>query len=309
MVSQLRDEIELLKEKVVTLSKAEAKAEMYKKRLENVGEVKDQLRLANLEKQELEGRIEELEGERMSTGNFKEFYEVEKENVKKLKARNSELESDLIVAQNNVKRLESEVHKMAKKIENLEAQKVQLAADVEKARMRKESDSEDLLSTSRVQELEHEVKTLQREKERLLMRGDTVLNNTIIKLESQLEDKTIEADRLQQSLDLSNTRCSELEKENDALQGEIDKLNHEEYKHEDLENEFRMLKNEKNAALDKLSQAQKRIKTLEEREKELERVLKDKAQLSKELQKLFAEKAEIHEQLMSSKEENLKALS
>ena len=255
MVSQLRDEIELLKEKVVTLSKAEAKAEMYKKRLENVGEVKDQLRLANLEKQELEGRIEELEGERMSTGNFKEFYEVEKENVKKLKARNSELESDLIVAQNNVKRLESEVHKMAKKIENLEAQKVQLAADVEKARMRKESDSEDLLSTSRVQELEREVKTLQREKERLLMRGDTVLNNTIIKLESQLEDKTIEADRLQQSLDLSNTRCSELEKENDALQGEIDKLNHEEYKHEDLENEFRMLKNEKNAALDKLSQA------------------------------------------------------
>ncbi len=94
-----------------------------------------------------------------------------------------------------------------------------------------------------------------------------------------------------------------MEGEVDILQNELNRLRGEEAKAGELQTDFRSLRKERDAALDKLSKANSRLEELDTVTKELNVLKKEKMEHVEELKKIIKEKGEFQDRVIELREE------
>jgi hypothetical protein len=123
------------------------------------------------------------------------------------------------------------------------------------------------------------------------------LENDLIKKDSSLKTSLEDHGRVQKRLEI-------FEKQNHELKAEIDRLKNEQYGYMEMQNEFKMAKNDRKNAKEKLTKLQAKVKSLEESKAEYEMLKKTHANLEEEKKELKIEIIETRTLLDKHKEEN-----
>lgn len=158
--------------------------------------------------------------------------------------------------------------KMEKEVQFLKQREIQLQESVDNLKQNLEDvriapQSALLSGQIATIELQEKLATLEKENKALKMKGENALNAELVKRQQELEAETTERKRLQESTDLARARCKELEADLDILQNELNRLRGEEAKAGELQTDFRSLRKERDAALEKLGKANSKLEELD----------------------------------------------
>lgn len=300
----LREEIESLQMKNIELVKNESLVKMYKKKLDDLKDIKQSKRAIELERDNLRGEIEQL---RLSSGNNKEskkiveFYKSEIENYR-MKVNDFE---DALKLKNNeivkLKNLNSKYEREAKiKDEKISALEHQLEEYLEKP----EENTEEY--RVKITNLEKQIELLKEQE------GENVLKERVIMLEESSRDKDREVIRNRERIEELQRINTELEEEMDNLRNELSTINEspsnkngevhrasvEGLKRNQLERDLRKATQEKIRIDTELQKAKDALRDYEDCKRE-------RNSLREQLQSLYNEKNDLQDKLHAVKEEKL----
>ena len=333
----LVEELEEFKSKCRRLEQVEATNNLYKKKLEELSELKNNYR--ELEDQnenlisQIEGKVNifnrdflDNETEIKMCKNYKEMYSTlqaelgqERENTMKLTVDNNDLRMQLGDITNDKKRLEKDLEYKENRIKKMLIEHQYRSSEYESAnsydlKANAEGSDLDTLDKEIGGELHNisiekneDYKKLKQENELLKQQIRDQENSLLQKLENDIQKKENSLKLTQEDTQRLSQRCSIFEKQNQELKTEIDKLKNEHFGYLELQNEYKLMKGEKKANKEKIKKLQEKVKELGEANAELESLKKTHEDLKQEKEKLKSEVEEIRALSDKHKEENFKS--
>lgn len=254
--------------KNIELIKNESLVKMYKKKLDDLQDIKQTKRAIELERDNLRGEIEQLKARTTNNKDSKkvlEYYKVELENSKRkaiefedaVKDKNNEI----VNLKNVISKLEREARFKDEKISSLETQMEELLC--------KSDDS--------YEDLKHKVAKLENELElRKVNTEDSMTTEKLIILEESNKDREAECVKNRQRIEELQKIIRDLEEEIDNLKNELSTINEhigdnaevqrtsiEGIKRNQIERDFRKLNQEKIKLETDLQKAKDQIRDLE----------------------------------------------
>ena len=300
----LRNEIDNLQLKNIELIKNESLVKMYKKKLDELQDVKQKYRSVELERDSLRGEIEQYKTMTFNNRESKKLVEFYKQELDNAKRRNIEFENaindknyEIVSIKNGISKLERDINFKDKTIEALQNQIEELISNP--------NDS--------TEELHHKIEQL--ELELSIRKGnqdDNILTERIIFLEEIKKDREEEWTKNRDRIEQLQKIIKDLEEEIDNLKNELSTINEnkgvdDEVQRTSIEG---IKRNQIERELRKVNQEKIRLDTELQRVKdqlrESEDIREERDALRNQIQKLYDQKNEIQDKFYWEKEEKLK---
>lgn len=299
----LRSEVEVLQIKNIELLKNESLVKMYKKKIDDLQDVKQKFRSVELERDSLRGEIEQFKTMTFNNRESKklvEFYKSELENAKRrcLEFENAvnEKNHEIVAIKNSISKFERDILFKNKETETLKQQIDEL--------INKPSENTDDLH-HRIQQLESELKIRKEGTDSNIMTEKLIIleeikrnreeewaksKEKINQLQQIISDLEAEVDNLKNELSTINV--------NNGMDEEVQRTSIEGIKRSQVERELRRATQDKIKAESELDKAKEQLKEFDEIKKERD-LLRD------QIQKLYDQKNELQEKYYNEKEEKL----
>lgn len=299
----LRNEIETLQIKNIELLKNESLVKMYKKKLDDLQDIKQKYRSAELERDALRGEIEQFKTMTSNNRESKklvEFYKTELENAKRrcLEFENAinDKNHEVVTIKNGISKFERDIAFRDKKIEALEAQIEELInrptenndelfhkiSQLEMELQIRKEGTDDNIQTEKIIILEE----IKRDREEEWAKSKEKINQ----LQQIISDLEIEIDNLKNELSTIN--------ENQNMNNEVQRTSIEGIKRSQIERELRKSNQDKIKIESELEKAKELLK-------EFDDIKKERDLLRDQIQKLYDQKNELQEKYYCEKEEKL----
>ena len=297
----LRNEIETLQIKNIELLKNESLVKMYKKKLDDLQDIKQKYRSAELERDALRGEIEQFKTMTSNNRESKklvEFYKTELENAKRrcLEFENAinDKNHEVVTIKNGISKFERDIAFRDKKIEALEAQIEELInrptenndelfhkiSQLEMELQIRKEETDDNIQTEKIIILEE----IKRDREEEWAKSKEKINQ----LQQIISDLEIEIDNLKNELSTIN--------ENQNMNNEVQRTSIEGIKRSQIERELRKSNQDKIKIESELEKAKELLK-------EFDDIKKERDLLRDQIQKLYDQKNELQEKYYCEKEE------
>jgi chromosome segregation ATPase len=304
-ISFLKDELDVTHEKIIHLSKAESTLELYKKRLEDLNNLKKKLKEANEAKEALIEKLKSYEDENSDLTNlkqtiafYKEQFDSEKERCIILTLSVDEKDKIIMSLKKQISDLDRTRKFNESKIKELldENERLRFGMDIR--------EGEESFSLSMGFQADYEEKILKLERENKELKNRLGVDNILHELSEQLDaahlSRKVAEDKLANESKEKTSNVSKYQ----ILNEEYSNYKFEsEQKIRDLQNDVNILCTENSTLKQKLQEVEKEKNKLEYISTENEKLKAERDNNIHELRKLFKEKDELTHKLLENREE------
>eukprot|EP00743_Colponemidia_sp_Colp-15_P003703 GILK01003995.1.p1 GENE.GILK01003995.1~~GILK01003995.1.p1 ORF type:complete len:836 (+),score=230.20 GILK01003995.1:93-2510(+) len=327
----MRDELDIARTKLQQASKTEATLAKYKKKLEEVGDVRK--RMAELEEQnekalqrniEMENDLKQVLNLRQQVNSYKDAVADKEASLQELQvtlqlkeAEINSMQESLEQAENAKSFQEQQVDQLTRELSRLrhELHLSDDSADLSalnsalSASANGGSSSGSLLSNElhASPDIKERLMRLERENETLRATAGPEISAKIADLENQLDDANRIKSRMEQNYKTAHHRATELEKQLIQLEGRLKTATTDKSSSSEEQQSLVAALREENLKLtDSLTAAQNHVQKLLKMEDEVERLRDANTKQLAETTRMYKEKDEVNTKLMEAREEFLR---
>ncbi|CDW90673.1 UNKNOWN [Stylonychia lemnae] len=299
----LRDELDVTKEKIIQLSKNEAIIEVYKKKIQDMAQLKSDYKDMQDRNQRLVESLEILEKEKGNNKNLKQYVQYLEEQLNSEKSKydileiqskkNEKKNSDLI---NEKIKLEKENQFYKETNDQLESELKKANVQVKQAKydeMREDGGA--LLPESQKANMREKIKQLEKENSILKMELENKFDKDKAIIQSKLQDALREKEKLEQQNEMTQQQLQRLQEKIINMSIQQDNPG----KFEELSEDMDSIMRDRDQYFLKMTQNEIMMK---QQTKEVEQLQEQLYEVQRQLQKVQSERTEYHHQYLQEKE-------